>query len=258
MASGVTVITGLTARNAAGGASFIDTGSGTLTVANFAALPAAGANNNRLAWVASTTGSLWTKKYSGWYISNGSAWAPADFPDQENLTTANVLISSAGTINFAAGDVVVTHSANTLAFTGASSGYTFDAAVTVASLNITGGGAIASGTYTPTRSAEANTDANVTMTEAQYMRVGNTVTVSGRFTADPTLTATTTSFEMTLPVASNIGAVEDVAGTAFCGNIVSMGAEIIGVVANDTAKVQWKSSDVTSQIWSYIFCYQII
>jgi len=117
---------------------------------------------------------------------------------------------------------------------------------------------LASGVYTPTRSAEANLDANVTMTEAQYLRVGNTVTVSGRFTADPTLTATTTSFEMTLPVASNIGAAEDVAGTAFCGAIAAQGAEIIGVAANDTAKVQWKAGDVTSQTWSFVFTYQVI
>lgn len=41
---------------------------------------------------------------------------------------------------------------------------------------------LTSGTYTPTRSAEANTDSNVTMSEAQYLRVGATVTVSGRFT----------------------------------------------------------------------------
>ena len=115
-----------------------------------------------------------------------------------------------------------------------------------------------SNTYTPTRSAEANLDANVTMTEAQYMQVGKTVTVSGRFTADPTLTATTTSFEITLPISSNLGAVEDVAGVAFCGNIVSMGAEIYGSVANDTAVITWKASDVTSQTWSYTFTYQII
>lgn len=116
---------------------------------------------------------------------------------------------------------------------------------------------LASGVYTPTRSAEVNMDAEVTMSEAQYSRVGNTVTVSGRFTADPTLTATTSSFEIILPIASNIGAAEDVAGTAFCGSIVSMGAEIIGVVANDTAKILWKASDVTSQIWSYTFSYQV-
>lgn len=116
----------------------------------------------------------------------------------------------------------------------------------------------ASGVYSPTRSAEANLDSNVTMSEAQYMRVGNTVTVSGRFTADPTLAATATSFEITLPVASNIGAVEDLAGTAFCGAIASQGAAILGSVANNTAVFQWVSGDITSQSWSYTFSYQVI
>lgn len=121
-----------------------------------------------------------------------------------------------------------------------------------------GGSTIASGTYSPTRSAEVNMDANVTMTQAQYMRVGDTVTVSGRFTANPTLTATATSFEIDLPVASNIGAAEDCAGTAFSGSIAGQGAEIIGSVANNTAVIQWVAGDVTSQLWSYTFTYQVI
>lgn len=116
----------------------------------------------------------------------------------------------------------------------------------------------ASGTYTPTRSAEANMDANVTMALAQYMRVGSTVTVSGSFQADPTLTATATSFEITLPIASNIGAVNNLAGVAFCGNVAGMGAGIVGSVANDTAKIAWVSSDITNKAWSYTFTYTII
>lgn len=118
--------------------------------------------------------------------------------------------------------------------------------------------AAGTGTYTPTRSAEANLDANVTMFEAQYLRVRNTVTVSGRFTANPTLAATATSFEMTLPVASNIGAVEDCCGVAFCGAIAGMGAQISGSVANNTMVVSWISSDVTAQSWSFIATYQVI
>lgn len=117
---------------------------------------------------------------------------------------------------------------------------------------------LAAGTYSPTRSAEANMDANVTMAQAQYLRVGATVTVSGRFTADPTLTATATSFEIDLPVASNIGAIEDLAGVAFCGAIAGQGAEIIGSVANNTAVIQWISGDITSQTWSFTFTYQVI
>ncbi len=124
--------------------------------------------------------------------------------------------------------------------------------------SITNDTGLASGTYTPTRSAEANLDANVTMSEAQYMRVGNTVTVSGRFTADPTLTATATSFEITLPVASNIGAVEDASGTSTAGGIASMSAAILGSVANNTAVFNWVATDITSQSWSYSFTYQVI
>lgn len=114
------------------------------------------------------------------------------------------------------------------------------------------------GTYSPAVTASTNTDSAITVSTASYTRIGSNVIVSGRFTADPTLTATTTSCELSLPVASNFAAVENASGTAVCGNIVSMCAEIIAVVANDTAKVQWKSTDVTSQTWSYTYQYRII
>lgn len=117
---------------------------------------------------------------------------------------------------------------------------------------------LASGVYTPTVTAESNLDATTTATQAQYLRVGSVVTVSGRFTANPTLTATSTSFELSLPVASNFGAVADCGGVAFCGTIVGMGAEINAVIANDTVKVTFVSSDVNSNVWSYQFSYRII
>ena len=208
-----------------------------------------------VAFVAPTNGQLVT--FNGIEWGNASAATPAatliTIGNEAADTTCFPIFTTAATGNLGP-------KTNT--------GFTFDSSTQV--INVSGGvttgaltvnimsGNVLSGVYTPTRSAEANLDANVTMTEAQYLRVGNTVTVGGRFTADPTLTATTTSFEITLPIASNIGAAEDVSGTAFCGNIVSMGGEVIGVVANDTAKIQWKSSDVTSQIWSYIFIYQVI
>lgn len=114
------------------------------------------------------------------------------------------------------------------------------------------------GVYTPTRSAEVNMDSDVTTAEAQYLRNGNTVTVSGRFTANPTAPATTTSFEMSLPIASNFGAIEDAAGVAFCGAVAGMGAAITASVANNTVVVTWVSSDLNSQSWSYNLTYQVI
>ena len=183
--------------------------------------------------------------------------APLKFNSGTSLTTAE-----AGAVEFTTDDLffTITTGAARKAFvlddgTRLTSGKT---PVATTNGRLVDGLVLAASTYTPTRSAESNLDSNVTMSEAQYMRVGNTVTVSGRFIADPTTTSTATSFEITLPIASNIGAVEDVAGVAFCGSIAGQGAEIIGVVANDTAKIQWIAVDTTSQTWSYQFSYQII
>ena len=115
-----------------------------------------------------------------------------------------------------------------------------------------------SGVYTPTRSAEANLDSNVTPSEAQYMRVGSTVTVSGNVTINPTLTTTATSWELTIPVASNIGAVEDLAGTFTCGQIAAMSGAVSGSVANNTAVFNLIATDVNSNVVYYQYSYQVI
>lgn len=116
---------------------------------------------------------------------------------------------------------------------------------------------IRSGTFTPAYVIVANLD-TLSGTLVQWKRVGNVVTVSGRFTADPTLTATSTSFTITLPVPPGFATINQLAGTAFCGSVSGMGAEIIADVAGGIAKVQWISSDITSQSWSYHFTYLVI
>lgn len=115
-----------------------------------------------------------------------------------------------------------------------------------------------SGTWSPTRSAEANLDSNVTFASCKWSRVGNIVSFSGRFTGDPTLTATSTSFEFTLPVTSNIAVVGDVSGTATCGVVAGMSAEITGSVANNTGVVTWVASDVASRTWSFSGQYEVL
>lgn len=119
-------------------------------------------------------------------------------------------------------------------------------------------GAVVSGTYTPTRSAEVNLDANTVPSLAQFMRVGSVVTVSGEVTVNPTTTATLTSFELSLPIASNIGATSDCAGVMTIGAVPGEVASVTGVVANDTAKIQWIAIDVALRIWSYTYTYRII
>lgn len=87
------------------------------------------------------------------------------------------------------------------------------------------------GTYTPTAANNVNLDANPTMYVAQYFRVGNTVTVSGRFTANPTA-AVSTSFTMTLPIASNFANAEELGGVAFAPAIAGQGAAIYATSSN--------------------------
>lgn len=123
--------------------------------------------------------------------------------------------------------------------------------------SITNDTGLAHGTYTPTLTNVANLDGS-TAFECQYMRVGNTVTVSGKVSVDPTLTATSTQLGISLPVASNLGAEEDCAGVAFASGIAMLGAAILGDATNNRAQMQWVSSDVTDQPMYFSFSYQII
>ena len=116
---------------------------------------------------------------------------------------------------------------------------------------------LASGAYAPAFTNVANLDSTPTG-NAQYNRVGNVVTVSGEVSANPTLTATQTTFGISLPVASNFAQTYQCAGVAFCGVIAGMGAAINADVTNDRANVTWVASDPNAQTWSFTFSYLII
>jgi hypothetical protein len=116
---------------------------------------------------------------------------------------------------------------------------------------------MAAGVYTPTLTNVANLDA-ITSYEAQYIRVGTVVTVSGKVDADPTLAATSTKIGISLPVASNLGATEDCAGNATCPTIAGQIAAILADTANDRAQMEWIAGDVTNQPMYYTFLYQVI
>lgn len=123
--------------------------------------------------------------------------------------------------------------------------------------SITNDTGLASGVYTPTLTSVANVAAS-TPYECQYIRVGNTVTVSGKVDVDPTLTATSTQLGISLPIASNLGAAEDCAGTAFSPAIASQGAAVLGDATNNRAQMEWLSGDVTNQAMYFTFTYQVI
>ena len=72
---------------------------------------------------------------------------------------------------------------------------------------------LSSGLYTPTITDGANTDGTPSVNECQYLRVGDVITVSGSVFVDPTAADTQTDFEMSLPIASDLTATSDLAGT---------------------------------------------
>lgn len=116
---------------------------------------------------------------------------------------------------------------------------------------------IASGTYTPTGTGVANVSA-ITENECQYLRVGNTVTVSGEVNITPTAGSTTTTLRLTLPIASNLANEHECAGTAN-----KEGGNIAGIMKGDTTNDEvflkfFNDSGTVSAPWFFSFTYRII
>lgn len=112
------------------------------------------------------------------------------------------------------------------------------------------------GTYTPTLTGVANVAAS-TAYQCQWLRVGNTVTVSGKVDVDPTA-AVSTQLGISLPVASNFGAAEDAAGVAFCPAVAGQGAAVLADAANNRLQMQWVAVDVTNQPMYFTATYEVI
>lgn len=115
--------------------------------------------------------------------------------------------------------------------------------------------AISGGTYTPTLTNVTNIDAS-TVYQAQYIKVGTTVTVSGKVDVDPTAAAAT-ELGISLPVASNFGANEDCAGVAH-QQAAQEGGAISADTANDRASLQFLATGTASRTLYFTFTYQVI
>lgn len=95
-------------------------------------------------------------------------------------------------------------------------------------------------------------------TTAQWMRVGNTVTVSGSFDADPTTTSTTTSFSLNIPFASTVYNTYQAAGVAHTGDVSAEGASISADPSTGGVKVEWFANDTSNRTWYYTYTYTIV
>ena len=115
---------------------------------------------------------------------------------------------------------------------------------------------IRSGTYTPTLTNVTNVSAS-TAYKSQWMRVGNVVTVSGIVDIDPTAAADT-ELGISLPVASNLGGTEDLAGTAATRKLTAPVVQILGDITNNRASVKFSATLLSNEPYSYIFTYEVI
>lgn len=114
---------------------------------------------------------------------------------------------------------------------------------------------LGSGTYAPTLTNSTNVAAS-TAYLCQWMRVGNTVTVSGRVDIDPTAAGTSTDLRMTLPVAATFTALENCAGTAVC-NTVAQSLPIVADVAGGRARFLGIPSSTANSGYWFTFTYKI-
>lgn len=115
---------------------------------------------------------------------------------------------------------------------------------------------VASGVYTPGLTNTTNVAAS-TAYQCQYVRVGSVVTVSGKVDIDPTA-AGQTVLGIALPIASNIGAEEDVGGVGSLRDVGGHSAAIYGDAANNRATLEYMATDTSNRAWSFTFTYRII
>lgn len=116
---------------------------------------------------------------------------------------------------------------------------------------------LSAGIYTPTLFNVANLAAS-TAYSCQYLRVGSSVTVSGKVDVDPTLTATDTQLGISLPIASAFANANECAGCAWAPTLTSEGGAILADVANGRATLQWKAVDVTNAARFFSFTYRVL
>lgn len=113
----------------------------------------------------------------------------------------------------------------------------------------------ANGIHTPTLTNTTNV-ASSTPLSAQYLRVGNTVTVSGTLTVQATAAASTlTTLGVSLPVASDLANANELGGS---GALLTAPVLISGDATNNRATFQWNSLSTSAVTLSYHFSYRVI
>lgn len=115
---------------------------------------------------------------------------------------------------------------------------------------------LASGVFTPTLTGVTNV-ASSTAYQCQYLRVGSTVTVSGRVDVTPAA-AGVTELGISLPVATNFSASTQCAGTAAPNAVAGDAGGIFGDVANKRAQLGFVASATGGRSMQITLTYRVI
>ena len=171
---------------------------------------------------------------------------------------ANVSTTTVSTNNIYVNTGIIVGAASSDALIFDSSGRFYGAALHNNASGVTGSTNqyVASGKYSPTLSSIANLDGATTY-QAQWLRVGNVVSVSGKTDVNPTLTATVTRLGFTLPIASALVNEEDCAGSAAASGIAGQSAAIRAEPTNDQSEMVWIAGDITVQPMFYSYQYEM-
>jgi hypothetical protein len=113
----------------------------------------------------------------------------------------------------------------------------------------------AQGSYTPTGTGVANVD-SVTPGLATYIRVGGVVSVSGFMSVNHTTDATATVVRLSLPIASDLAAQDDLAGA--CGAEDNLGGMVEADDTNNEALFRWEAPTSASRFVAYSYQYRVL
>ena len=91
----------------------------------------------------------------------------------------------------------------------------------------------------------------------QYLRVGSVVTVSGQVDIDPT-GAGDTQLGLSLPIASNLSAPEQLAGTAVSAAVAGLCAAVLGDATNNRGLIEFVAVDLANRAFLFSFQYLIV
>lgn len=115
---------------------------------------------------------------------------------------------------------------------------------------------IQNGVYTATVTAVSNCTVTAS-TNCQYMKVGNMVTVVGRFFLQATVANTFTEANITLPTIGDLTSPEQCAGVGVFVSGTTMVASIRGNNTTDKADIYVRPSDTANNVYYFNFSYRV-